>query len=69
MATPRDPVLGHFLAPFQAVKDEAYELLMDARRCHDRMEMTEPDLAELLRMIQECRRFLAIPMPEERLPF
>ena len=58
------------MAPFEAVRNAAHDLLRDTQQFGRQMEMTEPDLAELLRMIQECRRFLAIPMPEEtNLPF
>lgn len=57
------------LAAFVAVENEARALVRDTLQVGRSMEMPEADVAELLRMIQECRRFIAVPMPEEKLPF
>jgi hypothetical protein len=51
------------------IRAELDALSSDVRRAVRRCELDPVDELELLRMLQEVRRFVNVPVPEETVPF
>lgn len=55
---------------WDAINIELAALGLAIRQNRHSQELLEPvDAVELLRMLREVRRFVEVPVPEERMPF